>query len=312
MRFDEGLPQLADDILFITDGGLETSLIFDQGIELPDFAAFALLRDEAGRAALRRYFEPYLALARAREVGIVLDTPTWRASSDWGQRLGYSADALSEINRDAVRFLAGLREEAAHPQPIVVAGVIGPRGDGYVVGERMSAQQAAEYPLPQLQAFADADADMATAMTMTYAEEASGFVTAASEVDLPAAVSFTLETDGRLPSGQPLREAIEQVDAETGAAAAYFLVNCAHPTHFADVLDDDGAWRERLRGIRANASRLSHAEIDAMETLDEGDPADLAEQYRTLRERLPHLSVVGGCCGTNDRHVTAISAALLD
>jgi S-methylmethionine-dependent homocysteine/selenocysteine methylase len=301
------LPQLQGD-LFIADGGLETSLIFHQGLALPDFAAFVLLDTDEGREALRRYFEPYLAIARERGTGIVLDTATWRANPDWGERLGYSKDELADANRRAVAFARELA--AAAPEvPVVLDGVVGPRGDGYVVGETMSAEHAEAYHRDQIAAFADAGADMVSAITMTYADEATGIARAAKAAGLPAAISFTVETDGRLPSGQPLREAIEQVDAETDGAPAYFMVNCAHPTHFAGVLEDDGAWRERIAGVRANASRMSHEQLDAAEQLDEGDPAELAEQYRALGERLPRLAVLGGCCGTDDRHIAQIAGA---
>jgi homocysteine S-methyltransferase len=306
------LAELDGGRLFLTDGGLETTLIFHQGVELPSFAAFTLLADEAGRAVLDAYYAPYLALAAERGTGLVLDTPTWRANPDWGERLGYAPDALDAANRAAVAFVQGLRDRLPDGVPAVIDGVVGPRGDGYVAGERMSAEQAQDYHARQLGTFADAGAELASAVTMTYVEEAVGIVRAAAECGLPVAISFTVETDGRLPSGQPLREAIEQVDAETTGSAAYFMVNCAHPTHFEHVLDESGAWLERIRGVRANASRMSHAELDEAEQLDDGDPAELAERYRALRRRLPRLAVVGGCCGTDERHVAAICAALLD
>ncbi len=304
------LPQLADDALLLTDGGLETTLIFHMGLDLPCFAAFTLLEDEAGRAALRAYYEPYLVLAAEGGTGFVLDTPTWRANPDWAQQLGYAPAALDAANRASVAFVRELAAEVPAATPVVVSGVLGPRGDGYVAGERMAPGAAAEYHARQLGVFADAGADMASAVTLTYAEEAIGIVRAAAAAGLPSVVSFTVETDGRLPSGQGLAEAIGQVDAETDGAAAYFMVNCAHPTHFEHVLEDEGAWRERIRGVRANASRMSHAELDEAEQLDDGDPAELGAQYRALRERLPRLSVVGGCCGTDARHVRAIGAAL--
>jgi homocysteine S-methyltransferase len=300
------LPQLSGDRLFITDGGLETTLIFHLGLELPDFAAFDLLRDETGAEALRRYYEPYLEIAREHGAGIVLDTATWRANRDWGERLGYTAEELVEANRRAVALIEELR--ASNPDvPAVLDGVVGPRGDGYVVGETMSAGEAEAYHSEQIGTFAGTAADMISAITMTYADEAVGIARAAQAAGLPAAISFTVETDGRLPSGQPLGEAIEQVDGETGSAPAYFMINCAHPSHFEDVLE--GSWLARVGGIRANASRMSHEELDAAEELDEGDPDELAAQYRALRERLPNVAVVGGCCGTDDRHVSAIAAA---
>jgi S-methylmethionine-dependent homocysteine/selenocysteine methylase len=298
------LPQLSGDRLYITDGGLETTLIFHLGLDLPDFAAFDLLRDETGAEALRRYYEPYLAVAREHGTGIVLDSATWRASRDWGERLGYSPEELADANRRAVALTEELRASAPDV-PAVLNGVVGPRGDGYVVGEAMTVEEAEDYHGEQIGTFAGTAADMVSAITMTYADEAIGIARAARAADLPAAISFTVETDGRLPSGQPLGEAIEEVDAES--PPAYFMVNCAHPTHFAGVFD--GPWRERIVGIRANASRMSHEELDAATELDDGDPDELAAQYVQLREALPNANVLGGCCGTDERHVAAIAAA---
>ena len=301
------LPQLHDRP-FVTDGGLETTLLFHEQIDLPDFAAFPLLDSHDGRAALARYYTPYIEIARRLGTGIVLDTPTWRASLDWAPRLGYDAERLADVNRRAVTFIDQLA--ASHPDVSVVRnGVIGPRGDGYVVGTAMSADEAANYHALQARAFADAGAEMVTAVTMTYSAEAIGAVRAATAAGLPVVVSFTVETDGRLPSGEPLGEAIEAVDRATDGVAAYFMVNCAHPTHFVDVLD--GPWTARIRGIRANASKMSHAELDEAEELDIGDIDELAGDYAALRDRLPQLAVLGGCCGTDHRHIDAVAATLL-
>lgn len=302
------LPQLTAERMFVTDGGLETTLVFRDGVELPDFAAFPLLGTDAGRAALRRYFEPYLDLAQSSGTGIILDTPTWRANLDWAARLGYDATRLAGINRHAVEFVAALADERPGLER-VINGVIGPRGDGYVVGATMSASEAAAYHGLQARAFAEAGAGMISAITMTYADEAIGIVRAARAVALPVVVSPTVETDGRLPSGQALGEAILQIDAATDSAPAYYMVNCAHPSHFAEQLDGDAAWQRRIQGIRANASRLSHAELDAATELDRGDIAELAALYRRLGAIVP-LKVVGGCCGTDDEHVSAIYTAL--
>ena len=310
MGYRDRLPQLDADRPFLADGGLETTLIFHRGIDLPHFAAFDLLRTDAGREGLRAYFEPYVELAREREVGMVLDTATWRASPDWAQRLGYSPDDLDDANRAAVALAEEIRALGEDERtPIVVNGVVGPRGDGYDPAELMSASEAETYHSRQIATFADTAADMVTAITMTHAEEAIGIVGAAGAAGMPVAISFTVETDGCLPSGQPLPEAIDQVDAETNRAAAYFMVNCAHPTHFAHVLEDEGSWRDRIGGLRANASAKSHAELDEAEELDEGDPVDLGARHRALRDRLPRVAVLGGCCGTDHRHVEQISYA---
>ena len=301
------LPQLSAD-LFLTDGGLETTLVFHHGIDLPDFAAFPLLETDAGRVALAAYYAPYIDIAADTGMGFVLDTPTWRANLDWAGRLGYDADRLEALNREAVEFVAGL--QAGRSVPIVVDGVIGPRGDGYVVGATMTADDAADYHGLQARAFAAAGADMISAVTMTYVEEAVGITRAAQAVGLPVVISFTVETDGNLPSGDALGEAIMAVDEATDSGPAYFMVNCAHPTHFAVGLAGDESWAARIKGIRANASRLSHAELDAATELDRGDIGELAELYAGLGTALPDLRVVGGCCGTDHEHVAAIAAAL--
>ena len=310
-RYRDALPQLGD-ATFLTDGGIETTLIFHDDLELPYFAAYDLLTRDGGEDALRRYFEPYVRIAVDRGVGIVLETATWRANPDWAERIGHTPAQLADLNRRAVALLEQIRDEHETPStPIVISGCVGPRGDGYVVGETMSADEASDYHGVQVGTFGDTAADLVTAITMTYADEAVGVVRAARAAGLPAVISFTVETDGRLPSGQTLQDAIEEVDARTDGAAAYFMVNCAHPSHFYDVLEPGAGWNDRIRGLRANASRMSHAELDEAEELDAGDPEELANEYVALHERLPKLNVLGGCCGTDHRHIDAMSRAWL-
>ena len=306
--FPDELPQLDADA-FLMDGGLETTLIFDDGFELPDFAAFTLVDDQRGREALVRYYATYLAVADRDGVGIVLDTPTWRASPDWAPRLGYGTEQLEQVHRDAVALIVDVRERRqTTAAPIVISGAIGPRGDGYQAGAAMTRDEASAYHSFQARAFAAAGADMISAITMTNSREAVGVVDAAGAVGLPVVISFTVETDGVLPSGEGLGDAITTVDDATGGAAAYFMVNCAHPTHFSSVLDPAQAWVKRIRGIRANASRMSHAELDEAETLDRGAPVELASLYQEMRGLHPHITVLGGCCGTDHTHISAISA----
>jgi S-methylmethionine-dependent homocysteine/selenocysteine methylase len=309
MRYRSGLPQL-DGGLFLTDGGIETALIFHQGLDLPLFAAFGVLKDEEGTEALRRYYEPYLELAREHGLGFVLESPTWRASPRWARELGYSAQQLEDLNRRAIALMEELRDRyESAGAPIVISGCIGPQDDGYSTTTELSAGEARDYHAAQVATFAGTAADMVTAMTITYADEATGIARAAEAAGLPSAISFTVETDGRLPSGQALGEAIEQVDADTDSAPAYYMINCAHPTHFEAVLDGGAAWTHRIQGLRANASTRSHAELDESEELDEGDPADLGARYAALRAGLPNLNVLGGCCGTDHRHVAEIRDA---
>jgi S-methylmethionine-dependent homocysteine/selenocysteine methylase len=310
-KYRSKLPQLSGAI-FLSDGGIETSLIFLEGIELPYFAAFDLLKSEKGRNALRKYYEPYAQLAKTKRIGFILESPTWRASADWGDKLGYSVETLAEINREAIGLMAELRGEyETGSSPMVISGCIGPRGDGYDPGKIMTPDEAERYHAMQIGVFSRTEADMVTAITMTNANEAIGLARAAKTAKMPVVISFTLETDGRLPTGQQLKEAIVQVDEATGAAPAYYMINCAHPTHFEPIFKSKEAWTGRIRGLRANASKRSHAELDNSTDLDAGNPVELAGQYRDLRKRLPRLNVLGGCCGTDHRHIAEIAKAVV-
>ncbi|HEX6153103.1 MAG TPA: homocysteine S-methyltransferase family protein [Solirubrobacterales bacterium] len=293
--------------LYLGDGGLETTMIFERGLELPLFASFTLLDRPEGVEALRDYYRGYLELAQRNGAGFTFDTPTWRASSDWGEQLGYSASALAEVNRRAVGLAEEIREAEESPAtPICVCGTLGPRGDAYAPEELMSAGEAERYHAAQIEVFAAAGVDMVGVYTLAYAEEGVGIARAAAAAGVPAVISFTLETDGRLPSGEKLEEAIERVDAEAEGSPAYFMINCAHPSHFASMLEEPGEWKRRIGGIRANASRRSHEELDEATELDPGDPAELAAEYLDLKEVLPEVRVLGGCCGTDTRHVAGI------
>lgn len=306
-KYRSRLPQLGER-LFLTDGGIETTLIFHDGLTLPDFAAFDLLKTSEGTDALRTYFRSYAEIARRFGTGLILESATWRASTDWGARLGYSAEALAGSNRQAIRLLDAMREEFETVEcPIVISGCVGPRGDGYVPAAAMSEADAERYHGDQIRAFAGTAADMVSAITMNYTAEAIGIVRAARDAGMPVAISFTVETDGRLPTSQPLKSAIEEVDAKTDRYASYFGINCAHPSHFEDVVAAEGDWIHRVRAVRANASRKSHAELNESPEIDIGDPSELGADYKRLMARLPRLNVMGGCCGTDTRHVTCIA-----
>lgn len=311
-RYRDHLPQLGGaGGLFLTDGGIETTLIFQDQLDLPCFAAFDLLKDEGGRAALDRYFSRHAAIARARGVGFVLESPTWRANPDWGRKVGYSDTSLAEANRAAISLMETVREaQETARSPMVISGCVGPRGDGYDPGALMPSEEAEAYHAWQIGIFAQTAADMVAAITMTNSNEAIGVARAARAAGMPVAISFTVETDGRLPTGEALGEAIATVDAATNAAPAYYMINCAHPTHFAHLLAGEGApWVGRLRGLRANASQRSHAELDQATDLDDGDPVELGAQYADLWRRHRQLTVLGGCCGTDHRHIERICEA---
>ena len=304
------LPQLQGK-LFLADGGLETTLVFLDGIDLPCFAAIDMLRSESGRKRLDDYFETYLAIAREAKAGFVLESVTWRASQDWAEPLGLSQEDLDGLNREAIAMLQALRERHQTPDtPIVISGCVGPRGDGYDPGTLMTVEEARAYHSRQIGILAHAGADFVSAITMNNIAEATGIALAAKDAGIPVVISFTVETDGCLPTGDTLEEAIHAVDAATDGYVAYYMINCAHPTHFEHVLAGGGAWVNRIRGIRANASKCSHAELDEAEELDSGNPAELGQDYGRLLERLPRVAVVGGCCGTDHRHVQAIAGVV--
>jgi S-methylmethionine-dependent homocysteine/selenocysteine methylase len=310
-KYRTTLPQLNGE-LFLTDGGIETTLIFHDGFDLPYFAAFDLLKNDGGREGLRNYYKPYVELAREHGVGFVLESATWRASPDWAEQLGYTPAALDDANRKAIELLEEIREENETEQTkMVISGCIGPRGDGYNPEELMTEAEAELYHAVQIGTFANTAADMITAITMTHAEEAIGIARAARAVGLPVVISFTVETDGRLPTGQTLEDAIEQVDAATGNAPAYYMINCAHTTHFDDALAAGEAWAGRIRGLRANASRMSHAELDEAEELDDGNPEEFGHDHGELRSAFSHINVFGGCCGTDLRHVENVVKAVV-
>lgn len=308
MKYRDALPQLAGKPM-ITDGGLETTLIYKHGIDLPLFAAFKALETDAGINAIDTYMKRFAKIALQARRGFVMDTPTWRASARWAAELGMSQDALRAVHQETICSLIRLRDthEDEGSCPFVVNGVIGPQDDGYAPTRVLTLDQSEAYHRVQVGWFDEFGADMVSAITMTHTAEAIGIVRAAKTRNIPVAVAFTVETDGKLPSGERLGAAIEAVDEATDGYPAYFMINCAHPDHFADVLQ--GSWTTRIMGLRANASRLSHEELDAAETLDDGDPCELGDLYAGLAELLPHLTVMGGCCGTDHRHVVAICAA---
>ncbi len=293
---------LSADKPWLTDGGLETVMIYHEGLDLPYFAAFTLLENDAGRAALIRYFNKYADLARQATTGLVLDTPTWRAGTVWGAVMGLDAARVDRINREAIAFCKAFRDgNETADLPILINGVIGPSGDGYAIAEALTGETSFARHRVQATALAGAGAEMITAVTMTHSGEAIGVVRASQAAGVPVVVSFTVETDGRLPSGETLDDAIGATDTATGNAPVHYMVNCAHPTHFINVLQ--GGWVSRIGGIRANASRMSHAELDVATALDEGDPVEFGTLYGDLGAVLPNLRVIGGCCGSDHRHV---------
>lgn len=302
------LPQLSGEIC-LTDGGLETTLIYHNGIYLPEFAAFDLIKSEEGKKTLNDYLYPYVEIAKRYKFGFILESATWRANPDWIKKVGYTQDEIIDINKRSIQLLSDFRKKYADNETwMVISGCIGPRGDGYNPENRMTEEKAEEYHSVQIEILHETEVDMLTALTLNYIEEAIGITRAAQKYKIPVVISFTVETDGRIPSGEMLKEAIEQVDNSTGNGPIYYMINCAHPTHFEKSLNEE-SWVERIRGIRANASSKSHAELNESIELDDGNPRELGQQYRELRNRYKHINIFGGCCGTDHRHIEEICRA---
>lgn len=297
---------------FITDAGLETELIFREGYDLPEFASFPLVQDEKGIEDIKAYYAHYIDIAKQQNTGLLLESPTWRASTDWGDKLNFSQSEIAECNQLAIELLDEIRKSSTLKSPFVISGCIGPRYDGYDPQHYMSAEEAERYHEAQIKTFSTTQADVVTALTMTSINEALGISRAAKKYDMPVIISFTTETDGKLPSGETLQQAIETIDKDTYAYPFYYMINCAHPTHFHSELTGDNMWLKRIGGVRANASCKSHAELDEATELDSGNPKELGQQYKILKSRLSNMHVIGGCCGTNHHHVHEMADAVFN
>ncbi len=307
-KYRHNLP-IGKDKQFLLDGGLETTLVFLDGIDLPCFASYPLIAEISGRKRLRDYYRQYAGIALKAGSGFILESVGWRANADWGAQLGHNAEDLAAVNRESIRLMEDTRAQLeTDATPMVLSGCIGPRGDGYVADTAMTIEEARQYHSVQINTYAETAADMVTAMTMTNMEEAAGIAMAARQAGIPSVIAFTVETDGKLPTGQSLKDAIMAVDEASGTAPAYYMINCAHPDHFAEILEPGAAWMDRLKGLRANASRISHDELDACTELDDGDPEEFGALHATLISEFPNFTVLGGCCGTDHRHVGQVFA----
>lgn len=302
------LPNESED-LFLTDGGLETTLVFLEGFDLPYFAAFDILKDQKGYDSMKNYYSRYLKIAEKYKTNFILESPTWRANPEWIEKIGYPKDSLFELNKKAVSLLTDLKIEFSNSiKSILISGCIGPRGDGYVPDNCMNVEEAKQYHLAQIKVLSQMSVDFVSALTMNYIEEVIGIVKAAETVSLPVVISFTVETDGKLPTGMSLKDAIEKIDKSVNVPPLYYMINCAHPTHFVNELKANANenWVKRIKGFRANASCKSHAELDEATELDRGIPKDLGKEYKKLKDTFSHLNVFGGCCGTDEEHIYEI------
>ena len=288
----------ASDKYFLVYAGTGTDLIFNHGIELPGFASFPLLEQPETRAVLAGQMQALVQLAGEMGTGCILDAPTWMANADRAAPLGYDAESLRDVNKAGVALMEEVRQ-ASGRDDVLVSACIGPRYDPYADIPSMTVEQARQYHGVQLAVLKETTVDLVTAYTFNRTSEAAGCVLAAKDIGLPIVMSLVVETDGCLADGTKLVDAVNQIEAETEGAALFYMVNCAHPTHFANALRA----HPRLKGVVANASSCSHAELDEAEDLDEGDPAQLGQQIADIMRGNTSIRVFGGCCGTDMRHL---------
>ena len=280
--------------LMTSGGGFETWMQYVDGFTLRHFCGFELLNDARGITCLRDYQRKIIEAAVANGFGVINEGLHYRASRDWGELIGFSKEALEDINIRGIEFYRELGREYDSPDtPMLVGGVIGPRGDAYNVGRTPDAAEAEDYHSEQI-------------LTFSSVQEAIGLVRAAKAAGMPVIVSFIAANGGRLQGGETLQQAITLVDAATGSGPDYYMINCTHPTEFEQGLTP-GDWTTRLGGFMPNAVAMETLDLCKLGHLEDGDPAELGHQMADLARRFPHINVWGGCCGTDGRHIGQIT-----
>lgn len=295
---------------YITEGGIETEIMYKWGFEMPHFAMFPLLDNPKAAEAIRGMYRRYLDVVAKYGHNALIGGFDYRASPDWGALLGYSAQSLHEANLQSIQFLRDVAAEYKNDiQECLVNGVIGPRGDAYLTKNVMSRAEAADYHSAQLSTLKDADVDLAWALTFGDPEEAIGVINAARQLSLPVAVAFSLDDSSRLNTGVEFADAVKRVDAETDGYAEFFALNCSHPEEFLPAISDDD-WMQRVRCFRPNAAKMDKISLCKLGHLEEGDPVELGAQMHAVQQRYPHIDIWGGCCGTCETHLEQIVSRL--
>ena len=301
-------PDQQPGLMYLTEGGTETEIMYKHGFELPEFAMFPLLEQPAAVAELRSMYSRYLDTAARHGFGVVMGGLDYRASPDWAALLGYSPEALHDMQLRSIGFLREVSESYQADLPaLLYAGVLGPRGDAYSLNRTITAEEAEDYHSTQIATLALAEVDLVEAMTFNNIAEAVGVTRAAARAGLPASISFTLDSNHRLHSGPSLREAIESVDAQTGEdRPAFYGLNCSHPLEFLPALEP-GDWFERVRCLRPNAAMMDKISLCTLGHLESGDPVDLGQRMGAISAQYPHIDIWGGCCGTWETHLDEIA-----
>ncbi len=298
-------------VQYLTEGGQETEILYKYGYDLPHFAMLPLLDDGRAMAELHGMYERYLDTAAAHGFGVLMAGMDYRASPDWAELLGYSPATLEDMQLRAIGFLRDVAKPYVDELPaVLIAGIVGPRGDAYTLDQRMSVEQAQDYHSTQIATLARAEVDLVEAMTFNSVPEAVGVARAAADVGLPASIAFTLDSNHRLHSGPSLREAIESVDAACGdARPAFYGINCSHPLEFLPAIEP-GSWFDRVRCLRPNAAMMDKIALCSLGHLESGDPVDLGRRMGAIAKQYPHIDIWGGCCGTWETHLDQIARSV--
>lgn len=292
-----------DDII-ITDGGLETTLIYKYNIELPYFSCINLLKTDSGRNIIYNCLLNYVNISEKYNVNIIIETPTWRCSKKWSKLLNCENSDIEKINREAVNIVKSIKK---NNKKIIISGNIGPIDDGYVISNKLTIEELKEYHSEQIYILANENVDIISAFTINYVEEAIGITLVCKDINIPLVISFTLNIDGKLPSGMTLEDSIKYIDKYTNYYPMYYMINCAHPKHFISLFKDNNSdWIKRIKGIRSNASDKSHEELNNSKKLDIGNIVELSNYCKNIRKENKHINIFGGCCGTDENHVEEI------
>lgn len=303
-----GFPAQRQGVRFLTEGGQETEIMYKFGHELPEFAMYPLLENAAAMAELKGMYERVLDVAATHGFAVMLTGLDYRASPDWGAKLGYSREALANALIQSIEFLREVsRPYQGQISEIKIGGMTGPRGDAYSLNKSITAEEAEDYHSFHTEVVKRAGVSFTSAVTFNSVPEAIGAARAAAKLDMPIYISFTLDSNHRLKSGPSLKEAIETVDREAGVAKPDFYgLNCSHPLEFEPALEP-GDWIKRVRSLRPNASAKDKMELCTIGHLEDGDPVDLGLRMGALARRYPHIDIWGGCCGTWDKHLNQIA-----
>ena len=308
MSVQSPLPPAGSGEVFLTEGGTETEIMYRHGFELPEFAMFTLLENPSAVTAMRGMFRDHLDVSAEFGLSFLLTGIDYRASPDWGAKLGYSPQALADANIAAIELLRDVAKGYDGQIPrLLVGGILGPRGDAYNLNQNITAESAEDYHSVQLTTLKVAGVDFASAQTFNNVPEAVGACRAASKIGVSLSVALTLDSTHRLKSGISLSQAITEIDAQTGDDAPdFYLINCSHPVEYEPALDNR-EWVKRLRGVRPNASKLEKIALCNLGHIEDGDPIELGQQLADLSSRHPHMDIFGGCCGTGAEHLREIA-----